>query len=75
MYTAFAAALLGFLGYAASQNNPEGEVQMSTETSTQEKPAPAPIPRENAVLVFGATGRMGRLIIQEVRGQHLYIGD
>lgn len=27
---------------------------------------PAPLPRENAVLVFGSTGKMGRLIVQQV---------
>jgi hypothetical protein len=63
----FAAALAGILGYAATQKNTEGEAEMAVEPTAQAEAAPAPIPRENAVLVFGATGRMGRLIVQEVR--------
>lgn len=50
--------------------------QMSSSSSAQKKderaPEPAeelppPIPRKNAVLVLGATGRLGRRVVQQVR--------
>lgn len=34
---------------------------------------PPPLPREDAVLVFGATGRMGRVLVDAVRWQGLHM--
>lgn len=51
-------ALAG-IGYAASQQS---------STAAPAVAAKAPLPREDAVLVFGATGRMGRVLVSSVGG-------
>jgi hypothetical protein len=70
-----AAALVGLIGYGVSQQQPGSDMGGADSSQAGEAPAaPAPPPRENAVLVFGATGRMGRLVVQEVslqRNNHL----
>lgn len=53
-------ALAG-LGYVAVQQ--AGGLPGAGEAAQRE---PAPLPREDAVLVFGATGRMGRTVVQSV---------
>lgn len=63
---AAAAVVVGALGtvaWAVSQQNPAS----STAEGAAEEPAAPVIPRENAVLVFGASGRMGRQLVAEVR--------
>lgn len=47
-----------------------GDIASPSEVASAEKPAsslPPPPPRENAVLVLGATGRLGRRVVQKVR--------
>jgi hypothetical protein len=44
----------------------EQQGQDSAEPAAAAEPEPLPIPRENAVLVFGATGKMGRKIVEKV---------
>ena len=51
---------LGGIAYAAIQ-------AQSGDTAGAEPAAPPPPLRENAVLVFGATGRMGRVLVDSVR--------
>ena len=50
-------ALAG-IGYAAVQ-------QQGAQAAPEKAPEPE-LPRENAVLVFGATGRMGRTVVNSV---------
>eukprot|EP00775_Hariotina_reticulata_P006495 gene6495-6723_t len=38
----------------------------SSQPAAAVEPQPAPVPRENAVLVFGATGKMGRRIVEKL---------
>ena len=52
---------VGGLAFAALQNQNGGEAG-EAEASGRE----APPPREDAVLVFGSTGRMGRTVVQMV---------
>ena len=54
------AALVGIVAAAVSANASEagGEAESIA--------AEPPLPRENATLVFGATGRMGRTVVQTV---------
>ncbi len=40
-----------------------------TNAAPQHDPAPLPVPRTNAVLVLGASGRLGRLIVAKVHAQ------
>ena len=60
-----AASILGLVGFSLSQG---GSMTPDAAAGQQEAGvAAAPvIPRENAVLVFGATGRMGRKIVEQV---------
>jgi hypothetical protein len=62
-------ALIGGIGAAASAGGQMGGAATAPSAAvTQAEPeVPPPLPRENAVLVLGATGRAGRLIVQEVR--------
>eukprot|EP00878_Enallax_costatus_P001050 GHUV01001185.1.p1 GENE.GHUV01001185.1~~GHUV01001185.1.p1 ORF type:complete len:643 (+),score=165.16 GHUV01001185.1:143-2071(+) len=61
------AAVLGLIGYAVSNNqNNTSTVEMAAESATEASAAPAPLPRENAVLVFGASGKLGRKIVEKL---------
>ena len=42
------------------------QMQQPGEASQVATPKTAPLPRENAVLVFGASGRTGRQVVAEV---------
>ena len=61
-----AASVLGLVGFTLSQGNMAGTAPPATAGSAAEPAAPAPPPRENAVLVFGATGRMGQMIVRSL---------
>ena len=56
------AAAAVFFGVKAIQENPA----TTLEERTMESQIPGPLARENAVLVFGSTGKMGRLLVQQV---------
>jgi hypothetical protein len=64
-----AAGLVGLIGYAAA-NNPAADMAGGEAAAAEsaEAPAPAPLPRKNAVLVFGASGKLGRKIVERVSG-------
>jgi hypothetical protein len=66
---ASAAGLVGLIGYAAA-NNPAADMAGGEAAAAEsaEAPAPAPLPRKNAVLVFGASGKLGRKIVERVSG-------
>lgn len=55
---AVALLALAGIGYAAVQ-------QQGAQAAPEKAPEPE-LPRENAVLVFGATGRMGRTVVNSV---------
>lgn len=61
-------AVVGAIGAYASQQNqmPEGAREATGAAQAAAGEEAAAVPRENAVLVFGATGKAGRLIVQEV---------
>ena len=58
----------GLLGWVINQQ----QQKVKQGDSLRDDPAPAPrasvLPRENAVLVLGATGRVGRRVVNKVRG-------
>jgi hypothetical protein len=56
---AVALLALGGLPYAG--------VQASRGAAAAEPASPSPLPRENALLVFGSTGRMGCVLVDSVR--------
>ncbi|KAF8071307.1 IP5P13 [Scenedesmus sp. PABB004] len=60
------AAVLGLVGYVAA--NPQGGDMAGAPdgAAAAGEAAPAPLPRENAVLVFGATGKLGRLVVDKL---------
>jgi hypothetical protein len=62
-----AAGLIGLVGYAAA-NNPAADMAggAAAAADSAEAPAPALLPRENAVLVFGASGKLGRKVVERV---------
>lgn len=62
-------ALLGGIAAAIQSQNQmaAGDAPAPGASAAGEAAAPPPLPRENAVLVLGATGRSGRMIVQEVR--------
>ncbi len=53
--------------------NPPGG--MDTASSGGQGDSEAPPPRIDAVLVFGATGRLGRRIVQKVRSYSTHLAD
>lgn len=57
------AALLAAVGIGAAA------LQQTRGEGSAAAASPPPLPREDAVLVFGATGRMGRVLVDAVR-QH-----
>jgi hypothetical protein len=61
---------LGLIGYAAA-NNPNADMAGGEAAAAEsaEAAAPAPLPRENAVLVFGASGKLGRKVVEKVSRQ------
>lgn len=64
---AAAVAVLGLVGYAVTNNSANADNMDTAADVTAEAVAePAPLPRENAVLVFGASGKMGRKIVEKV---------
>jgi hypothetical protein len=62
-----AAGLIGLIGYAAA-NNPAADMADGEAAAAEsaEAAAAAPLPRENAVLVFGASGKLGRKVVDKV---------
>jgi hypothetical protein len=58
-------ASIAGIAYAAINANEGGTLWQAGRSGG---PAAQPLPRENAVLVFGATGRMGRTVVQTVNG-------
>lgn len=68
-----AAGLVGLIGYAAA-NNPAADMAGGEAAAAEsaQAAAPAPLPRVNAVLVFGASGKLGRKVVERVR-RHITI--
>lgn len=65
LYFTPTASVLGLVGYSMANNNVDAaDAADAAAAAAAEPPAPPPLPRENAVLVFGATGRMGRRIVE-----------
>ncbi len=62
---AFVLATVGFLAAAAIQATKTG-LPAAPSSSKSSAAAPAPLPRENAALVFGASGRTGRQIVAQL---------
>ena len=62
------AAAAVFFGVKAIQENPA----TTMEERTMQSQVPQPLARENAVLVFGSTGKMGRLLVQQVNSYPPY---
>lgn len=60
-----AAALLGVGGVVAWAVTQQPKAP-AAEGEAAAEPGPAPLPRENAVLVFGSSGRMGRVLTAAV---------
>lgn len=71
-FFASAVFLLGLLGYAATQNQQMESGDPAAEPAAQRAEEAAPLPRENAVLVFGASGKLGRKIVEKVRSSAGY---
>lgn len=72
-WAAGGAAIIAVAGAIAAAMNQAGQLGFNGAGATGQPEAAAPevtpLPRSNAVLVFGATGRSGKLIVQElVRG-------
>lgn len=61
------AAVAGGLAYAFKNNPAEAEQIQQEDAVEQEGAAPAPIPRENAVMVLGSTGKIGTRLVKKVR--------
>jgi hypothetical protein len=57
------------VGYQLKQNklNGAGAAEQAQAAAPEPEMAARPLPRENAVLVMGATGRLGRRVVQQVR--------
>jgi len=61
---AVAVSLLGLLGYQMSQSPESADGVTPQPAATPAAPAEPPLPRENAVMVLGATGRVGRRVVR-----------
>uniref|UniRef100_A0A383VGR7 NADH:ubiquinone oxidoreductase intermediate-associated protein 30 domain-containing protein n=1 Tax=Tetradesmus obliquus TaxID=3088 RepID=A0A383VGR7_TETOB len=61
------AGLVGLIGYAAA-NNPAADMAGGEAAAAEsaQAAAPAPLPRVNAVLVFGASGKLGRKVVERL---------
>ncbi|WIA12335.1 hypothetical protein OEZ85_012388 [Tetradesmus obliquus] len=61
------AGLVGLIGYAAA-NNPAADMAGGEAAAAEsaQAAAPAPLPRVNAVLVFGASGKLGRKVMERL---------
>ena len=46
----------------------QGSNQLQPQQHAEQKTVEQPLPRQNAVLVFGAGGKVGRKVVAEVRG-------
>eukprot|EP00955_Chlamydomonas_euryale_P118470 366546-Chlamydomonas_euryale.AAC.3 len=57
-------SLLGLLGYQMSQSPESADGVTPQPAATPAAPAEPPLPRENAVMVLGATGRVGRRVVR-----------
>ncbi len=69
-----AGGLLGLVGVqmkASGQQEGAAEADPAVGQEQQQEAAPPPPPREKAVLVLGATGRLGRRVVQKV-GARVY---
>eukprot|EP00884_Botryococcus_braunii_P010535 jgi/Botrbrau1/19483/Bobra.0714s0001.1 len=64
---AAAIAVVGLIAYVASTSS-QAPSEAGAAPTVRAFPGakPKPVPRENAVLVFGATGKLGRLIVAEL---------
>jgi hypothetical protein len=66
---AAAVALVGIVALVATKGGAEGQAPSESGAAPArgiKLPTLKPVPRENAVLVFGSTGKLGRLIVAEV---------
>ncbi len=61
------AALAGIL-FAVFQSQEGGTMWQAGREAGGSSGFGSKLPREDAVLVFGATGRLGRTVVQQVRG-------
>lgn len=66
-------AAIGGIALAAA-NSPDGGTIWQAGRRGSGGVVPEPLPRENAALVFGATGRMGRTVVQSVSWSALMLG-
>ena len=65
--TPHAAGILGLVGWQLSQQGGGMQAgQSEGAAAAAAPPPPPPPPREQAVLVLGATGRVGRRVVQKV---------
>ena len=64
------AGMLGLVGWQIFKAGP-GDLDATSSSPAKSAaappPPPPPPPREDAVLVLGATGRVGRRVVQKVR--------
>uniref|UniRef100_A0A7S0RVS8 NAD(P)-binding domain-containing protein n=1 Tax=Chlamydomonas leiostraca TaxID=1034604 RepID=A0A7S0RVS8_9CHLO len=61
-----AAALVAGLAWAAENNKPQAAAEDAPRPARAGTPKPAPLKRENAVLVLGASGRVGRRVVERL---------
>ncbi len=61
-----AAGIAGVAAWAMQQAGRQGFVGVAEPAA--EKPIPATLPRKDAVLVLGASGRVGRRVVARVSG-------